>query len=752
MTKRKHKIKRFMLSMLFGILLSGTIRMEAFAKTDAKVSDIMDLTGIMRDSEGDYIVSKKYVTREEFAQMLIQASAYGSEVESTRKTKLFRDVDQKNKKAAYIQIAVSKGYMSGYLGGKFQPKKAVILKEAVYATLKLLGYSDEDFPGNLSDSRYSKFKELGLGKDIDLKLTDKLTESDCEKLFYNILNAKQKSGEIYARTLGFSIGEDGKLDYAAMLDKESEGPVLIKKGWEDNLERELSSYEILRNNKVISADAIPEYSIAYYAEKAKKIWIYDTKVYGCLDNITSVNSKPQELSVAGTNYTVEKPDSMKDILKKSDLEKGMMAVLLLGRNDKVSYVLPISSLQARESWKVLLNFPVNQAVIYKNGNKITSDEINISDVLYYSKELMTIWVYDKKAYGVLETISPSVTAPEQIIVAGKTYTLPSKPINSSGSTSEKADDITENVWGIRLRENGIQEGDNVVVLFGYNGEVADICTINNTAVTMSGYVIEAEDKVVKDVSKENQVQRTIRMVDTQGIIREFPCDDKSIAEQSIVEVRFESGRTIVTKVTDSSANIVANMSEIKLASDARILEVNKKNYAKLTLARLNEVTWNAANVAYCKLNTKGEITDLILKNTTDAFYQYVFLKKLTAPNYEKGIYNYQLTLDINHQETVMSIDDPKWNMNPGPKAIQIEDNKITDMKDLYQARISSISGKQAYVGSKVCRISDDVLVYYYKNGEYFKGSFDDISSRSTGIMDAYMEKDQGPVRIIVVSK
>lgn len=752
MKKGNYKIKIIVLTVLLAILLPNTTWNHVYAKTKEQIQDIMDLSGILRNSEGNYIADSKYVTRAEFAQMLVQASTYDSEAKDTRKTKLFRDVNLKSSQAAYIQIAVSKGYMSGYLGGKFQPKKAVVMKEVVYATLKLLGYTDEDFSGNTSVTRYDKFKELGLGKNITFEMTDKLKKTDCETLFYNLLNAKQKTGVIYAAVLGFPINEDGSIDDSAMLEKQSKGPFIVQSNWENSLAREVSSYKIYKNNQKFSADNIADYSVFYYADQANKIWVFDTKVYGRLDDIIYNNGKPQSLSVAGTSYTVEHPEDMKKFLKNNRIEKDSMVVLLLGRDDKVSYILPIQSAQAKIGWQQQLGFAADKAAIYKNGIKITPETIQDTDIIYYSRELKTIWVYTKKAYGVIESISPSVSAPKEIVVAGITYPLNYKPVNTTQLLFERSEDITVNIWGERLRENGIQEGDNVVVLFGYNGTVADICPIDNMSVNISGYVLEVENKVIKASNQQSDVNRVIRIVDTEGTIREIPCSDNTITQESVVELKYESGLTIITKVKDYSFHNIVGLSENKIADGARILEVNKQDFTKLTAARLKEVIWNSGHVMYCKQNSAGEITDLILTNLTDSFYQYAFLKELAPPDYEKGIYGFQLTFDINHKEITMVLDDPKWNLNTGPKAIQMEDNKLKEMKDLLPIRILSLSGKQANTKDKVYRVSDDVLVYYYKNGAYYKGSFDDISNQTNCVIEGYLYNAQGPVRIIVVSK
>lgn len=56
--------------------------------------------------------------------------------------------------AVYIRIAAS-GWMTGFWGGLFKPEEYITYKDAVKAALTMLGYSDEDFTGDLASSRIS---------------------------------------------------------------------------------------------------------------------------------------------------------------------------------------------------------------------------------------------------------------------------------------------------------------------------------------------------------------------------------------------------------------------------------------------------------------------------------------------------------------------------------------------------------------------------------------------------------------------
>jgi S-layer homology domain. len=864
--RTKYIFKLVLMNMLAVMLAFGFFVSDAKAETSNNVSAIIDLTGIMRDSSGNSVVGSKFVTREELAQMLVQASPYAQDVNGTNKLKLFSDVQKDSKKGVYIQIAVTKGYMSGYLGGKFKPENTVTLKEAVYGTLGILGYTNDDFAGKLSDARYEAFKEAGLSKNLTCGETDKLTKKDCETLFYNLLNAKQKSGTVYATVLGYSVKSDNEVDYQSVLTKKSKGPFIAEAGWEKKLSGKLSSYTVMLNEKKASVKDIKNNCIIYYADQAKKIWAYNKKAYGMLENITFDQEQPQQFTVAGTSYPVEKPDIMKESLKTDGIQKGTMVVLLLGRDNKVSGILPIktalasdnptklgslnlkyasiykneseavvkdihkndvmyyspklktvwafdkkvygildsitwnngdaqaftiagtsytvqdasamkkeikkssiqngdpvillfgwdekvakivklSSLVAEGIWENNMGFDIGRGTIYKDGVKISGSEIESADVIYYSNELQTLWVYRKKAYGVLNSTSPKLSLPESVVVAGVTYKLDQLPVNSSATATGNAEDLMEYAWGKRLQDNGIKEGDNVVVLFGYNGKVADIRKADKMPVSIAGYVLSVDKKVVTDEKQNSSVSQVIHVIDTEGITRDFQCTDNSIAKGMVVEVNFKDGAPVITKATISSSSIPSNITSFIMAEDAHILDVKDQSFSKLTKTELKESNWNAGNVLYYKVNSSNEITDIILNKASNALYQYMVFNNTTSAGDNNGT---QINVITNQGAKTFTLDSYSWDINPGPKAVQIENGSIKDTKNLEKFRISYISGKQANADNTVYRIADDVLVCFYKNGKYYNGSFDDIASTKSSYIYGYMLQSQGPVQIIIV--
>jgi hypothetical protein len=63
--------------------------------------------------------------------MLINLSSLKGKVTGKCNISLFSDVSKKYWASGYIQTAVTQGWMTGYLSGKFKPAKGITLQEAV---------------------------------------------------------------------------------------------------------------------------------------------------------------------------------------------------------------------------------------------------------------------------------------------------------------------------------------------------------------------------------------------------------------------------------------------------------------------------------------------------------------------------------------------------------------------------------------------------------------------------------------------
>ena len=240
---------------------------------------IIRLSGIM-STTGD----NDWVTRGEFAQMLVNASSYRSSVLPTSSTAVFADVAADSKYASAVRIAAENSWLVGYLGGEFRPEQQITLQEAVRGILALLGYTDQDFAGDQMNGRWAKYSNLELNENISKQPSEILTRRDCINLFYNLLCTETTSGRAYCTVLGYELSSDGEVNPLTIADNELKGPKVIMKShrMDDYVPFNLSEATFYLNGEMASLEAVKqvkEYDliVIYYNVSSKTVWAYSTE-------------------------------------------------------------------------------------------------------------------------------------------------------------------------------------------------------------------------------------------------------------------------------------------------------------------------------------------------------------------------------------------------------------------------------------------------------------------------------------------
>ena len=227
---------------------------------------------------------RESVTRADFAKMLVKASSYRENL-PTSNVSVYADVSATDPNAVYIRVAAREGWMSGYLGGKFKPEDPVLYKDAVKAILTMLGYTDEDFTGDLVSSRISKFNYLELNEDVSRQAADEVNQTDCMNIFYNLLKANKKdSNEIYGKILDCELNSDGEINPITILDDARKGPILVHKNFSvsQSVPFDTEDANVFLNgvastlSAVRSAQQQAGFAVLYYNVKSKTIWAYTT--------------------------------------------------------------------------------------------------------------------------------------------------------------------------------------------------------------------------------------------------------------------------------------------------------------------------------------------------------------------------------------------------------------------------------------------------------------------------------------------
>ena len=330
--------KRILSLLLTAAVLLGSAP-AAFAASEASdsvIEQVIRATGIMEgDADGNMNLDNT-VTRAEYAKMLVAASTYQDKVSGASNSSPFKDVPYTHWAAGYIKTAVEQGWLSGYLDGSYKPNNTVTLEEAATGVLKLLGYTTEDFSGSYPYGQLALYESLGLDANITASQGTAMTRRNMMYLFYNLLNAETKDGQVYAQTLGYTLNDSGEIDYLSIVSDTMQGPYVVSGSLSDIVSGENKT--VYRNGYASIADAVQKYDVVYYNDST--IWAYANAVTGTYQSAVPSASSPTSVTVAGVSYEIDTSDAALALSTLGGLNIGDIVTLLLGRDGKVAAALP----------------------------------------------------------------------------------------------------------------------------------------------------------------------------------------------------------------------------------------------------------------------------------------------------------------------------------------------------------------------------------------------------------------------------
>ena len=154
------------LLLLLSLIMLLSLGVAAENEDTEKIINVVRLLEIMNGDENGNLNLNDNVTRAEFVKMAICASTYKTSAETAPKSSLFPDVRSNHWATRYISVAISNGWINGYLDGTFRPDNNVKLEEAVNIVLKVLGYTEKDLVGAYPEPQLANYTSLKLHKYI----------------------------------------------------------------------------------------------------------------------------------------------------------------------------------------------------------------------------------------------------------------------------------------------------------------------------------------------------------------------------------------------------------------------------------------------------------------------------------------------------------------------------------------------------------------------------------------------------------
>jgi hypothetical protein len=235
-------------------------------------------------------------------------------------------------------------------------------------------------------------------------------------------------------------------------------------------------------------------------------------------------------------------------------------------------------------------------------------------------------------------------------------------------------------------------------------------------------------------------------VDASGSSYEQDYDDSSLLlnEGDLVRVTYTDGKAAVSKYELGSKNSLGScvfnsagtiMGDVKLSSNIKILDTYDGQYIKVFPERLAG-TDVSSYILYYELNSKGELTQLILNNVTGDMYKYGIFTGVTEIQ-GGAAYGYL----INGISGSLSIESAAaFEKETGPQRFTMEGEKPVSSVKLSGSTVLSVGNTSVQVKDTKLPFAEDYDVYFYQNGKYMMTTIDKVSNTSINYL-SYIKYD-----------
>ena len=395
-------------------------------------------------------------------------------------------------------------------------------------------------------------------------------------------------------------------------------------------------------------------------------------------------------------------------------------------------------LVAQGDWQSAL--PFSPAAVRRDGAQIPASAVQDYDVLYWNPASGEIWVYTDRTSGTIQALEPSASHPTSVTVAGRAY------------------EIETSAAALALSDLGqYRLGDPVTLLLGRSGGVAAVADVSAAgAAERVGMVISVSEEQYPDGAGGSYTAQTVTMLATDGLTYQYQTRGGyrvgsivragAFGQNGQITLRGLSSQSLSGKVSDDGAEL----GDYTFAPDASILDVADGQGAVYRPERLAGVALSSGAVRYYSLNSQGEIDQMILENVTGDMYQYgVLTRREEMGEGLNRIYSYEY--DIAGTDYALPASTTGFRAATGPIQLTGDPADPERMYSLTSAGEGTISGRQFLTDQRRYTLSDQVLVYERRGGQYLLST---LARAQEGdfTLTAWYDKPEaqgGRIRVIV---
>ena len=695
-------MKKRILALLLAVCVacSMLILPASASGSNTAVQTAVTLGGLTSDQTANLAAP---LTRGALTKLMVAFSAYRESAKTQGSTgTLFSDVGSGSAYAPYVRIAVQQGWISGYTDGSFRPDNAVTLEEACTAVLKLLGYDVTTLSGTFPAAQLNKANELGLRDNLTKAQGEGMTLEDGAVLLYNALTATTAEGKVYASSLGFTVN-NGVVDVSSILLSNVKGPFVAGLG----TQLPFAPTAVYRNDTVTTDATLNAYDVYYYNETAQTVWIYTRKAAGRITAVAPSANAPTSVTVAGTEYTIASSSVAAQLSALNGGGVGQVVTLLLGMNDEAVSVLTGDAanevfygvVQTTSRSLVENSGPdVQQTVAVACTDGVTRS-VNVDKQFNYPAGKLVAITVDENGESIqsLETKSTSGTVNAEGTALGNTALASNVEILDTTSEGLAGAVRPSRLSGVTLSGTDVkyyttnEKGEiDRLILSDVTGDLWEYAALDGIQAATDYAGSKIDEKINEKVSSSSSTSSSLAGMTTTTE------DDDQKAKQTALDVR----NILLPSTSDVLYGLV----------DGSIVSTT-----------WNQLTGSTDRLASYVLKKVGDNVGGVAGNIIDYF--------ASGANYVCYVNGKQVTYTTSVKYPVIA----------GGVAIgkSADGKKVNAMVQLSPVVVEKLGAGWVMKGDTRYETADDIQVYLWNQGTYYKVSLADLNTRNYKLIGWY---------------
>ena len=695
-------MKKRILALLLAVCVacSMLILPASASGSNTAVQTAVTLGGLTSDQTANLATP---LTRGALTKLMVAFSAYRESAKTQGSTgTLFSDVSSGSAYAPYVRIAVQQGWISGYTDGSFRPDNAVTLEEACTAVLKLLGYDVTTLSGTFPAAQLNKANELGLRDNLTKTQGEGMTLEDGAVLLYNALTATTAEGKVYASSLGFTVN-NGVVDVSSILLSNVKGPFVAGLG----TQLPFAPTAVYRNDTVTTDATLNAYDVYYYNETAQTVWIYTRKAAGRITAVAPSANAPTSVTVAGTEYTIASSSVAAQLSALNGGGVGQVVTLLLGMNDEAVSVLTGDAanevfygvVQTTSRSLVENSGPdVQQTVAVACTDGVTRS-VNVDKQFNYPAGKLVAITVDENGESIqsLETKSTSGTVNAEGTALGNTALASNVEILDTTSEGLAGAVRPSRLSGVTLSGTDVkyyttnEKGEiDRLILSDVTGDLWEYAALDGIQAATDYAGSKIDEKINEKVSASSSTSSSLAGMTTTTE------DDDQKAKQTALDVR--------NIMLPSTSDVLYGLVDGSIVSTT-----------------WNQLTGSTDRLASYVLKKVGDNVGGVAGNIIDYF--------ASGANYVCYVNGKQVTYTTSVKYPVIA----------GGVAIgkSADGKKVNAMVQLSPVVVDKLGAGWVMKGDTRYETADDIQVYLWNQGTYYKVSLADLNTQDYKLIGWY---------------